>query len=235
MHLVTAKHVAETLEGKIFGVRVNLKVGGSTIIYARNIEWNYHPTDMSADVAVVPFPALKDTELRMLPQEVLLTEKTRKEKDYGIGSEVFIPGLFVYHQGSLRSQPIIRMGNIAMIPEERVVTAKYGPMEAYLIESRSIGGLSGSPVFVRAFTNFAKGEYAYALFGIVHGHYLASTTRAADVSAEDFNNDEAVNVGIAIVTPAQKILDILLSEKLSSHRKAAEEEFQKIESSMKPD
>lgn len=34
-----------------------------------------------------------------------------------------------------------------MFPDERILTDNYGDMEAYLVEARSIGGLSGSPVF----------------------------------------------------------------------------------------
>jgi hypothetical protein len=40
------------------------------------------------------------------------------------------------------------MGNIAMIPTEPIETKDHGSMEAYLIEVRSMNGLSGSPVFV---------------------------------------------------------------------------------------
>ncbi len=38
------------------------------------------------------------------------------------------------------------MGNIAMMPDEPVRTS-IGMMESYLIEVRSIGGLSGAPRF----------------------------------------------------------------------------------------
>ena len=42
--------------------------------------------------------------------------------------------------------PILRMGNLAAYPQERVQVEGV-EMDAYLIEARSIGGLSGSPVF----------------------------------------------------------------------------------------
>jgi hypothetical protein len=66
----------------------------------------------------------------------------------GIGDAVFITGLFSHHPGKARNLRVIRVGNIAAMPDEPVKTQR-GEMEAYLIEARSLGGLSGSPVFVR--------------------------------------------------------------------------------------
>jgi hypothetical protein len=63
----------------------------------------------------------------------------------GIGNEVAFAGLFVNHHGKKRNEPIVRFGNICGIPSEPVST-KAGDIEAYLVESRSVGGLSGSPV-----------------------------------------------------------------------------------------
>ena len=55
--------------------------------------------------------------------------------------------------GRDRNFPIVRTGHIAMMPDEKIPKVKIGDWEgnadAYLIESRSIGGWSGSPVFVR--------------------------------------------------------------------------------------
>lgn len=46
--------------------------------------------------------------------------------------------------------PIVRVGNRASYPEQHVHTLDFGEMDAYLIEARSIGGLSGSPAFCYA-------------------------------------------------------------------------------------
>ena len=61
-------------------------------------------------------------------------------------------------------------------------------MDAYLIEARSIGGISGSPVFthmeVRPHTTLAlapqrqllqRSEKPHYLLGLVHGHYTITT------------------------------------------------------------
>jgi hypothetical protein len=56
--------------------------------------------------------------------------------------------------GRKRNIPIVRTGNISMIPSEKVpgIQIRRGESvesEVYLIEARSVGGLSGSPVFIR--------------------------------------------------------------------------------------
>jgi hypothetical protein len=54
--------------------------------------------------------------------------------------------LRAHHTGDLKNVPIVRVGNLASYPSEQIQTRAFGRMEAYLIEARSIGGLSGSPV-----------------------------------------------------------------------------------------
>ena len=60
------------------------------------------------------------------------------------------------------------MYNIAMIPDEPVTTS-LGDIKAYLVEARSIGGLSGSPAFVRE--TGAEGTGSFYLLGLMHGHW----------------------------------------------------------------
>src|SRR5882672_2484323 len=149
-YLVTAKHVADQLVGKQMFVRVNSN-DGKAINYKIDMEvrWWVHPTDTAADVAVFPMGLPREkVDYRTLPTEMCLTEQNVKEKGFGAGDEVFIAGLFALHVGKEKNLPIIRTGNVAMMPDERIPTAYSGAMDAYLIEARSIGGLSGSPVFI---------------------------------------------------------------------------------------
>jgi hypothetical protein len=84
-------------------------------------------------------------------------------------------GLFTRFTGTTHLIPIVRTGNVAMMPRDRLPIAGFGEMEAYLAEGRSIGGLSGSPVFVRNTTKMpiqnAKGTSH--LYGLGEGHLLA--------------------------------------------------------------
>jgi hypothetical protein len=152
----------------------------------------------------------------------------------GIGDEVFITGLFVTHSGTERNIPILRVGNIAAVPEEAVKTPM-GAMEAYLIEARSIGGLSGSPVFVyldpirqgagpKGSILVSSGEDpiggSFFLLGLIHGHYDVPVV--LDLDGADGLRDKAVNMGIAIVVPVTRIIETINQPERVAFRKGLE-------------
>lgn len=219
MYLVTAKHVADSLGNEPFFVRLNTKKGACAYVAVQGIPWYYHPKDESCDVAVMPFGIPQDVfDFKMLPLDMFLSDQVIQEKKIGIGDEVFITGLFAHATGSQINQPIVRMGNIALMPIEPIPT-NLGNIEAYLIEARSIGGLSGSPAFVRE--TVALGLGRFYLLGLMHGHWDIP----ADKKNDFFVNKEilgTVNMGIAIVVPAKKILETLNNPDLIQQREEIE-------------
>ena len=80
-------------------------------------------------------------------------------------------------------------------------------MEAYLIESRSIGGLSGSPVFAVDHKN-----RRVLLLGLIQGHYDVKDEILIDSAVSDSSIPAGINTGIAIITPATKLLEIVERE-----------------------
>jgi hypothetical protein len=99
-------------------------------------------------------------------------------------------------------------------------------IEAHLIEARSIGGLSGSPVFVNLgfFRPTSDGIGKVYWLGLMHGHW------DIDPSPDEFEEDdssvplkERVNMGIAIVIPSYKILEILEQPVFADMRKRQNE------------
>ena len=110
------------------------------------------------------------------------------------------------------------MGNIAMMPDELVPT-KIGNIEAYLIEARSIGGLSGSPAFVRETSHIGLGPVY--LFGLMHGHWDIPPESKNDIDYIESN--KTVNLGIAIVVPAKKILEVLNQPRLLDMRRQGDQ------------
>lgn len=219
MFLVTAKHVADALEGRKVWIRANRRDGTSMNLKINDTpKWFFHPTDKAADIALIPVsldPQIFD--FAVLPTAMFLTEQMRIEKGIGIGDAVFITGLFVYHHGFAKNIPILRTGNIAMIPDERIPIKNFGDMEAYLIEARSIGGLSGSPVFTLA---RSPGQATIVLMGLMHGHWDVHAETVIDKISQDAGIRAGVNVGIAIVTPASKIMEVVEGDEL---RKQLEE------------
>ena len=209
--------------------------------------WVYHPTDVNADVAVQELYIMKKDKANVnppntaimstaafVPQSMFLDPKMIGEDlPIGIGDEVFVTGLFHFVKGKRGNAPIVRTGNLAMVPREKIrsgarfdeIERTFGDMDAYLIESRSIGGLSGSPVYIRGTVDVPNTkrdsmkalDAEYYLLGLVHGHW--------DIPNGDINegipgdpNGNGVNVGIAIVTPAYKVLEILAQGRFKKGR-----------------
>ena len=50
----------------------------------------------------------------------------------GVGDEVFMLGRFISHSGIQKNQPLARFGNIALMPDERILDGRKLRIEAYL-------------------------------------------------------------------------------------------------------
>jgi hypothetical protein len=183
VYVVTAKHVISGLKRK--GVEaieliVNLKDGGRGKVDLPLANWFVDPEDRTKDVAIYKTGVPEVADQLVYPMSGCLEEDTFAKQEVGLGDNVFITGLFRHHFGKRQNIPIIRTGNLAALDDEKIGTREFGDISAYLIEARSIGGLSGSPVFlnlgvVRSVGGAVKfsqtGEPIYYLLGLVHGHY----------------------------------------------------------------
>lgn len=225
--VVTAKHVIEGIKwlgiNEVY-IRLNFK-DGSTRSISHNINsWIYH-VDNSVDIAVSPcyFPEEADHLYYLVSN--FSSAQTLKDYDIGCWEEVFITGLFSHHSGNKNNMPIVRIGNIAMMPDEKIDT-QMGLMTAYLIESRSIWWLSGSPVFLNLGSvrlidgqiKQASDTYIPPLLGLIHGHF-DSKSNDIDSIADDNSEAKKINVGIAIVTPIEKLIEVLELDKIKLHEK----------------
>jgi hypothetical protein len=247
--LVTAEHVVAGLLANDLEiwVRVNMRDGQTQQIKVEATQFRFHPNNAHepADVPVCPIrttdPAaghvqITDTLSLPLngPSSWYPTSELAQDA-VKVGNEIAIVGLFRSHYGAMRIVPIVRAGNIAAMPEEPVHT-RYGGMHAYLIEARSIGGLSGSPVFamigpeismINALAS-ARGERIptqnIALLGLVHGHFDVPNLNE-DVAADDAGRAQSIHTGIGVVVPVAKILETVQHPNLSTMRKEAADEL----------
>ncbi len=248
-YLFTAKHVIEDMQndlrntdGQIY-IRIELISGEVVYVPTETSQWIKH--DGSVDVAVLPWiRSRKEFDFTVIPAKTIVTRDMMKEENIGIGDDVFIAGLFVKRFGKERNIPIIRIGNIAAMADEQI-PLRYGNKDAYLIECRSIGGLSGSPVFIhkpklrfephesQVGKNEVVGTLAidtgwFSLLGLIHGHWDVDVNfdeRKSDAFMSKTIKGEAVNMGIAIVTPMEKALEILDQPNVKKKR---EEEMKRI-------
>ncbi|MDP9317387.1 MAG: hypothetical protein M3R24_42100 [Chloroflexota bacterium] len=235
-YAITARHVIEAITAlginRIY-LRMNFSDGVARWVETNATQWRFHPADKSVDVAVARILLTQEYDHLVYPLLSAATEGVIQEQGIGAGDEVFVTGLFANHYGRQRNVPIVRVGNIAAMPEEPIDT-KYGHIEAYLVEARSIGGLSGSPVFVNlgvaryidGGVKFSNSTAVYFLLGLMHGHY---GTRLPDFDSNnpDVSDVERVNVGIAIVVPITKILEVINQPMMREEERQTEEELRR--------
>jgi hypothetical protein len=233
---VTARHVAEALQQGPFVFGMNGKSGRKIFVRSgdANARWWCHPTESdSVDVAVMPFGSeeVDKFDIEWVTEDLFVTDQRVQEYAIGVGDEIIIAGLFTRFSGTSRHFPIVRTGNIAMMPSEPLPT-KMGEMEAYLVEARSIGGLSGSAVFVRntvglpPVKNTRGGHDVFS--GLGHLHFLGLMHGHWDLPVGvETQQAEAVNMGISIVIPAKKIREVLYHPELVEIRAKRDEELKK--------
>lgn len=231
-YAITAKHVISAITGKgITAVllRLNLKSGGARWIRTLAKDWLSHPSDATVDVAVTYFGFDEALDHKFFPLEGAATMPVIAKERIDVGDEVFLSGLFAPHAGRNSNIPIIRVGNIAAMPHEKVST-KLGDIDAYLVEARSIGGLSGSPVFANVsgvrhgVLSLTDAPQIY-LLGLMHGHF-DSEFLPLDIS-EDVSGKAGINMGIGIVVPVEKIIEVINQPAFRNPEKAAEDQLQK--------
>jgi hypothetical protein len=233
MYLVTADHVvAQMLAGDMpIYCRINLVNGDVACVPVPNGAWKFYPDERHpSDVAVCPigeFATADDGETVAFDckticlkgrNSIAALESVFAERGIGVGDEIFITGLFRSHFGHERNIPIVRVGNIAMLKSEPILTNHpAGYIEAHLIEARSIGGLSGSPVFVHlppfriteGIVHLHEiGTHIYYLLGLVHGHFDVRNLRDDSV-VEDAAAAGGINTGIGVVIPVEKIIETI--------------------------
>lgn len=229
-YLATAAHVIATIkkesaDGRVW-MRVNTKQGVQEWRETPLQCWATHPDD-SVDIAVLKIGIDEAFDHVAWPMEACVTDDSLDTVDTGdrkveLGDELCFAGLFWPHTGDKKNIPIVRIGTVAALRNEPVVNRDGLPMDAYLVESRSVGGVSGSPVFIDIITaktilpptsGYMAGAYnpqskaRLKLFGVVHGHF--GDDLEPDAVADDGKEKLHVNMGIAMVIPAEKIIEVL--------------------------
>jgi hypothetical protein len=236
-YLVTAKHCLFDDAGCPDEVVVLVNTSDGQIAELRSAasQWVEHPT---SDVAILPcVPDTSRYKYRVYPCSRSATKDFVALKEVGPGDEVFVPGLLVHHPGRSRIMPIVRLGSIAAMPEDpvRLSIGRYpGAQEVHevvvLLEVRSIGGLSGSPVYLHLpfwrelpeagkvltssgpATSSSGGENW--LLGVMHGFYPVGENDPDNVSG----GNENLNTGIAVVIPVDRVMELINDPLQINHR-----------------
>jgi hypothetical protein len=229
VYAITARHVIEEIskrsDGNVY-CRLNTKQHGIQYLGIPTSDWLYND-DPRIDVAIAQMSLdFHICDHLHLPLNMFINNEMIAKEEVGIGDDLFFPGLFTQRPGENANLPIVRIGNIAAMPEESIET-KWGVLQpSYLVEARSIGGLSGSPVFWHRGTSRIRsgsiqiGGSAFFIIGLIHGHYgiKEDTWDFNDETSTDSTETRSLNMGIAIVIPASDILSTLNHPDLQQKR-----------------
>ncbi len=233
-YLVTNRHVAQPgiENGKSCDVagylmRGDTKTAGPTGSYSTiepipvsALHWSFS-TDASVDLAITPIGLNVDKlDVVFLPSSLLLGQDEVEKNHVVEGDSVLFTGLFVQIVGQNHSEPIVREGKIAMMPREQIPTTLNSLGDVYLVDSHVFGGNSGSPMFIDL-AGMRGGSITtgvnYRVFGVVSG-YVREDINLTLQPVAAYAGTVAANSGIAMVVPAQKVLDIINSQELQKQR-----------------
>ena len=246
LYAVTNRHVVTRAIEPV--IRLNRKDGSIECVPTKRQQWLFHPD--GDDIAVIAIQReWRNLKFSSVPLDNFITPQLITHEDIGIGDDAVMVGRFINHEGKQKNSPAARFGSIAMMDDEQIVSQESGiAQQSFLVETRSLPGYSGSPVFLysqsammdgsrqrggepKAVTNLAKwllpkGPY---LLGIDWCHIQR---KAWILSREGRRIDDGwyveENTGMAGVIPAWKIAEVLKSEELVMQRKADDEEITRL-------
>lgn len=222
MLFVTNKHVIERGNSVL---RLNNRDGGTFCIEVDERSWIFHPGGDDLAIACVKLDQSKH-QYAMVSLDDFVTKELISQNMIGPGDDTFMVGRFVHNDGRSRNIPTVRFGNIAQMPYESITFSDGTEQESFLVESRSIPGFSGSPVFVQINTWSAQsGSRVGAawtagtwLLGINHCHTGAAEPVLDRFTGKPINDTWCVknNTGLMGVIPAWKLADMLAMPQLSA-------------------
>ena len=235
-YLVTAKHCvidAATRTARE-GLSIEFPWMGEQGLTSQPIrmQWLYlSPEDLphnewSLDLAVGPLlrSAFTGHQIGESLTAVSSSDVIKSRSTMLLGQETVTAGLFAHSHGDENLiEPVLRFGRVAALPRT-TVDSGMGKAEAVLVEGHAAEGMSGAPVFVR------NDAGQFDLLGLHVGHF---TNRApVDISPRPGGNHEIANglsskthAGVAIVTPAWRIWELLDAPNFMEQRRAVEDEI----------
>jgi len=226
-YLVTAKHCKE--EASTIGrlcARFNLSAGGTTSLDLSGRDW-YEPEDQGVDLALTVLPSMEGIKVRPICVCGFVSDADSDYESPGIGDDVFIVGMFPPTRGTSQNLPVVRGGILSALPGEDFIDDRTGhPFKAYLTESRSLGGLSGSPVaVVTSWMSNWRNQYVESprsighqgckLLGIVRGHFFYEAGPGYLIPGA---SNEEIHAGLSYVTPIQELTNLLHRADVSKAR-----------------
>jgi len=134
------------------------------------------------------------------------------------GHDVFFVGMSSLSPGFGSIQAVVRTGRIARASSEVPIemAGVQQVVSAHLVEFRSWGGQSGSPVFFYEENATQRSRIAPPLLGLLHGQ-LYNSDSVVDKKDVEIGGIDA-NAGIGVIIPASEIRHVLMDARLVEAR-----------------
>jgi hypothetical protein len=227
LYVVTNKHV---IEAGFTTVRFNTMDGATDAVSLTS--WTKHP---ASDLALHRIP-FYNYRYKALLYIYLMREDEVALLDIGVGDGLVSIGRFINHEGRQGNRPVARFGEIAMMPSEsEKIEMSYNTTSgeakisqaSYLIESRTLPGYSGSPVFTwipawelreslqegrrRAGERFLEtGQVALMrLLGVAWGFVRGTEKVEVKIGGKLITLNIPINTGMMGAVPSWKLLELL--------------------------
>lgn len=229
LYAVTNRHV-----GRSCGfARLNRRDGTVEILKIESEQWLFHESSDLAVALIEWSPTWEETfGVAVIPHSMFLSPDEISSLEVGPGDDTFTVGRFVGHDGRERNLPVAWLGNIAMLPLEPVEFEDEGLQNVFLIESRTVQGYSGSPVFLNippwelreSPRNTLRQTLARGLGGPGDRlGYIRYYTRLLGVVAATLPDQNGENTGMMAAVPAWELLELLNYPEIQKQRQAERE------------
>ena len=230
VYAVTNRHIIENGSAV---VRLSTQDGQIAILPTVQKDWAFHPDgdDLAVFSPVLDRFDMRNCKINFVRRERIVDRKVLDVIDIGPGDDVFAVGRFINHEGRQRNLPTARFGCIGQMAWEPVQQDSGFMQDSFLIEARSIGGYSGSPVFFHR-ANFhpyaqrviQRPTYGPWLVAVNWGH-INDWSPVCGSNGKPVNRERPrdmhvrINTGMMAAVPAWKLAELLDSEELSSERR----------------
>jgi hypothetical protein len=124
--------------------------GDPYVLPGTDADWHSHPN--GDDIAVRSIGLVAGGEFSYVGDELLLSRADLSPKDrphqVSPGDDCLMVGRYINQEFRQFDRPVVRFGNLAMLPERVYQVERSFEQESFLVDMRSHSGFSGSPVFV---------------------------------------------------------------------------------------
>jgi hypothetical protein len=251
VYAITNEHVVSTREsmGQSPIIRLNTHEGKHDVLPLTFSRWLAHPH--GDDIAVAPLGQIDRQRFvyQSINPDSFISKVDVQHRQVYAGHEALTVGRFISHEGKQKNTPSVRFGNISVMPFEGIELGDGRQQESFLVETRSLSGYSGSPVFVydalphveRLDAKLQKRGYGIEvrrrekhrpsnvrLLGIDYAHMVIYEP-VYEMTGREYLETNFVaksNSGQMAVVPAWKLSEMLFSAALQEMRNEVEREYE---------